>query len=214
MKQLFVLVLIFLLSGCNSFSNSSSTSINSDDSSSTSINSDDGLLVTDENQDLVEVFDSLLYQQWAIEYNQTFYTQNNIDENAHIHGSNSFENYTGDGVVVAVIDNGFDITHPEIKDKIIKTIDYKTRSSDVSHNSLEDHHGTSVTGIIAARDNNGGVRGVAPNVSLILIKLPNSLDEADVIDIIELAIMRVLMLLIVVGEQEIFQQIQKIQLLN
>jgi subtilisin-like proprotein convertase family protein len=78
--------------------------------------------------------------------------------------------YTGQGIVIAVFDDGVDHTHPDL------TANYLTDlSRDLILNipgalpvSLDDDHGTSVAGLIGASANNGiGGVGVAWNASLI-----------------------------------------------
>ena len=80
---------------------------------------------------------------------------------------------TGEGVKVAVIDTGIDLSHPEFKGKDIQWADLVNQKTE----AYDDHgHGTHVAGIVAA----GGtwstllsgfrLRGVAPDVDLIIIK--------------------------------------------
>ncbi len=135
----------------------------------------------------------LFYQQWSINYNSGFYNRNAINNNAHINPQNVFYSYSGKGVKVAVIDNGFDTTHPEIKDKIIKTISVDENGvvgSDVSPPTPISHHGTAVSGIIAAANNAIGMMGVAPEVELILVRYPtnNSLNDAVLIELFTQAV--------------------------
>ncbi len=135
----------------------------------------------------------LFNQQWSINYNSEFYNLNAIDNNAHINPGSVFYSYTGKGVKVAVIDNGFDITHPEIKDKIIKTISVDENGvvgSDVSPPDATSYHGTAVSGIIAAADNSMGIRGIAPDVELILLRYPtnNYLDDPILITLFTQAV--------------------------
>ncbi len=138
------------------------------------------------------VTDDLYYQQWYMEENSTFYSQNSIDSNAHIQANGNLSNYTGKGIKVAVIDNGFDVEHPQIKDKIIATVSVDTYGnilgSDVSHNPTSEYHGTAVAGIIASADDNVGIRGVSPEVELILIKSPSSITAAGEIELFNQAI--------------------------
>ena len=75
------------------------------------------------------------------------------------------EGILGEGVNIAVVDDGMDYTHADLRDNLdtSRNHDY-TGSGDIRH-PLE-HHGTKVTGIIAARDNGVGVRGVAPRATV------------------------------------------------
>jgi len=122
----------------------------------------------------------LFVEQWSIHYDADFYRSNLVDADAHINPQNLLQTYTGKGVKVAVIDDGFDITHPELKDKIIATISVDAQGnvgSDVGYVDSASYHGTATTGIIAAANNNIGMMGIAPDVELILIKMPQDVDD-------------------------------------
>lgn len=129
--------------------------------------------------------------QWATNSNidATFKTDYSIDSNAHINIETAWATtkgkYTkganiGDPVKVAVIDEDFEITHPDIKDKIISTYN----ASDTSTTNIADvdgdtyYHGLAVAGFIAST-----YLGVAPEVELILINinLDASIPDADII---------------------------------
>lgn len=71
-------------------------------------------------------------------------------------------------VVVAVIDTGLSLSHPEFAGRIVPGYDFVNKDSDPS----DDHgHGTHVAGIIAAGINNYiGMVGIAPAVSIMPIK--------------------------------------------
>ena len=133
----------------------------------------------------------LYSEQWSINYDSTFYLENSVNVNAHINPQNTFDTYTGKGVKVAVIDDGFDTEHPEIKDKIIATISVDENGavgSDISHVDSASYHGTAVAGIIASADNSIGMMGIAPDVELILIRMPNNLDDAVLIELFTQAV--------------------------
>jgi thermitase len=78
----------------------------------------------------------------------------------------------GSGVTVAVLDTGVDLQHPEFAGKLVPGWDF------VNDDAVpdDDHgHGTHVSGIIAARTNNGiGIAGVAPNARIMPVKVCNS----------------------------------------
>jgi len=74
----------------------------------------------------------------------------------------------GDGTVVAVIDTGIQLSHPDLTANILnngKSCIRKTSAND------DNGHGTHVAGIIAATDNAIGVVGVAPKAKLIPVKV-------------------------------------------
>ena len=81
-------------------------------------------------------------------------------------------------VVVAVLDNGFDLDHPDLKGQLISS--YSTATS-----ISEDNHGTHVAGIVgAAQDNRTFGTGVAPEASLLAIDVFEGEDaySSDVIE--------------------------------
>ncbi|MBE6184592.1 S8 family peptidase [Heyndrickxia ginsengihumi] len=78
----------------------------------------------------------------------------------------------GKGVVVAVIDTGVQTKHPDLAGRIIGgrnfTSDY---NGDVNNYEDNNGHGTHVAGTIAAAANNIGVVGVAPEASILALKV-------------------------------------------
>ena len=78
----------------------------------------------------------------------------------------------GDGVVIAIIDTGCQIDHPDLKNRIIGgknfTKDYKGDKDNYNDNN---GHGTHVAGTVAATENDTGVLGVAPLAKLLILKV-------------------------------------------
>lgn len=74
-----------------------------------------------------------------------------------------------DSVIVAVVDSGIDLDHPEFAGRLLPGYDYVNQDSDPQ----DDYgHGTHVAGIIAATGDNGeGVAGMAWNVQLLPLKV-------------------------------------------
>ena len=74
-------------------------------------------------------------------------------------------------VTVAVIDEGFEVNHPDLAGNVVEAYNCANKSSDVSEMSGENGHGTHVAGIVSAVANNGlGVAGVSHNARMLLIK--------------------------------------------
>ena len=75
---------------------------------------------------------------------------------------------TGKGILIALIDTGVDINHPDLQGQILSThnlIDH------FSESFADDLHGTAVAGVISARaDNNLGAIGIAPGAKLVALK--------------------------------------------
>jgi len=71
----------------------------------------------------------------------------------------------GAGALIAVIDTGVDVEHPDLRGRIARQVD----TTDQGWSA--DLHGTAIAGIIAANANNGeGSYGIAPEASLIVLK--------------------------------------------
>ncbi|MEA3371686.1 MAG: S8 family serine peptidase [Campylobacterota bacterium] len=122
------------------------------------------------------------YQQWSINSDDLFYSQNAIDADAHINAGDILNTYSGSSIKVAVIDDGVDVNHEDLAGAISATYNVLTKSTDVSHTYQDDIHGTAVTGIIAARLNAKGIVGLARRVQIISIKIEDSVTDGDLFD--------------------------------
>ncbi|TYS14519.1 S8 family peptidase [Rossellomorea vietnamensis] len=78
----------------------------------------------------------------------------------------------GKGVTVAVLDTGCDIDHEDLQGRVVGTRNF-TNDDDGNEENVTDYngHGTHVAGTIAANENGSGVVGVAPEASLLIIKV-------------------------------------------
>ena len=75
------------------------------------------------------------------------------------------EGLKGEGINIAVVDDGMDWNHEDLVDNVNQSLNHDYTDSNDVHHPFE-HHGTNVAGIIAARDNGIGVRGVAPRATI------------------------------------------------
>ncbi|MFH1933703.1 MAG: S8 family serine peptidase [Pseudomonadota bacterium] len=83
-------------------------------------------------------------------------------------------------VIVAVIDTGVDLTHPDLENNLAlevngyKAWDFGDNDQDVSYDSLslclKGDHGTNISGIIASIINGEGINGVSPTAKLFPLK--------------------------------------------
>jgi subtilisin family serine protease len=81
----------------------------------------------------------------------------------------------GHGVKVAVIDDGFELSHEELRfTDVVFSYDAERRVQDVSPKSELDIHGTKVVGTIFAAHDGRGIDGIAPDASLIAIRQPTT----------------------------------------
>lgn len=85
-------------------------------------------------------------------------------------------------VVVAVVDTGIDLTHPDLRDRLVPGISFVPGTS----GPMDDNgHGTHVAGIIAASANNGvGIAGVAPHCRLMPVKVLDAKGNGNTSDIV------------------------------
>jgi subtilisin family serine protease len=78
-------------------------------------------------------------------------------------------------IVVAVIDTGVDLDHPDLADNILRTNGEVVGYDFVNNDSIpddDDGHGTHVAGIVAATANNGiGIAGAAYGVKIMPVKV-------------------------------------------
>lgn len=81
--------------------------------------------------------------------------------------------YRGAGVLVAVLDTGFDMDHPDLAPNINYALSTSFVPGEPVDYTLPDtfSHGTHVAGTIAAADNAFGVIGIAPEAELMLVKV-------------------------------------------
>ncbi|WP_419944990.1 cadherin domain-containing protein [Candidatus Poriferisodalis sp.] len=73
-----------------------------------------------------------------------------------------WDTYKGDGVNVVVVDDGGDYFHEDLAANVDTT---RNHSYNEANDVFAGAHGTLVAGVLAARDNGVGVRGVAPRVT-------------------------------------------------
>jgi MYXO-CTERM domain-containing protein len=102
-------------------------------------------------------------------------------------GDGSFPR-TGDGAVtVAILDDGFETSHPDLAANFIAGYDFVHNDTNVAPDSNADAHGTEVAGALGAVGNNHlGVAGAIWNVKLMPLKF--GFDLATEIDALEYAI--------------------------
>ena len=87
---------------------------------------------------------------------------------------------TGSGAVIAVIDTGVDLDHPDLKGNLAGRGLDGMDANDRDGAQDEEGHGTHVAGIAAAVGGNGiGVAGVAPEASILPIRHGNFVEDPE-----------------------------------
>eukprot|EP01125_Pyxidicula_operculata_P020305 TRINITY_DN7491_c0_g1_i1.p1 TRINITY_DN7491_c0_g1~~TRINITY_DN7491_c0_g1_i1.p1 ORF type:complete len:689 (+),score=115.28 TRINITY_DN7491_c0_g1_i1:1082-3148(+) len=123
--------------------------------------------------------DPLLTNQWHL-HNIT-----DEDTHSHINVIKVWEmGITGKGVVIAIIDDGIDLSHPDLEPNWLPgqaNWNFYQRSSDIQPKDPKDWHGTACAGLAVAHSNNDicGV-GVAPNANFTgIVMLQEDLTHTD-----------------------------------
>ena len=109
---------------------------------------------------------------------------------ADVHGPAAWTITEGDNDIrVAILDEGVDILHPWLRDAVVDEADFVDDNPHARPDG-DDAHGTACAGIVASR--NDTTRGLAPNVSLVAVRIAKSdnagfwifddFDTADAID--------------------------------
>jgi len=107
----------------------------------------------------------------------------NIDPNADISILEAWKTTKGKGVKIAVIDDGADVNHEDLKANIFLAYNVDGKTNDIYHHSdsiTDASHGNSCAGFIAAPINGKGIVGVAPESKLILIRQEEEADSAAI----------------------------------
>ena len=106
----------------------------------------------------------LFNQQWNLRD-----TINGYDINV----SNAWALSQGENVRVAVLDEGVELTHPDLIDNLLSGYDATDGALGGVNggNKSDDRHGTGCAGIIAAANNNIGVKGIAYKSKIIPVRI-------------------------------------------
>ncbi len=92
---------------------------------------------------------------------------------ADINVVNVWDDYTGAGVLVGVVDDGVEYTHQDIAPNYDTSLDHDAveHDNDAAPSTSDDEHGTSVAGTIAAANNDYNVVGVAYDATLVGLRI-------------------------------------------
>jgi len=114
--------------------------------------------------------DSLFLYQWYLRNTGQWSGTAGID----LHVTNVWNNYRGAGIVIGIVDDGLQTSHPDLSPNYNAGLSYDFDDEDYNPNpTLTDNpHGTACAGVAAARGNNGsGVCGVAYEAGLAGLRL-------------------------------------------
>lgn len=133
-----------------------------------------------------DVFDETVYQSEEVSFNDP-----ELNDSIHawylkeIGAYDAWKVIQGDSdVVVAVVDNGFDMTHPEFAGKIVHPYNVLTQNANlrpIVTKEGENAHGTHVAATAVGHGNNGtGLLGIAPKCKLLPVQVGNDNLEGSI----------------------------------
>ena len=84
----------------------------------------------------------------------------------------TWQNYTGAGIKIGIVDDGIDYTHSDLSPNYLTALQYDAVTPDGSAlGTASDDHGTTVAGILAAARNGTGIVGVAYGAGIAGIRI-------------------------------------------
>jgi subtilisin family serine protease len=87
-------------------------------------------------------------------------------------------------ITVAIIDNGFNLKHPELKDKVVLPYNVWLHSDKIFPQSVD--HGTHVAGTALAMANNGkGICGIAPNCKFMPVQVADKQERMTTTSVLD-----------------------------
>ncbi len=111
--------------------------------------------------------DQYFSSQWSV--NNQGYLGSTVDADMDV--DNVWVHATGQGIKVAIIDEGVNLTHPDLASNLLQGYD-ATGNNSAGAPSNNDAHGTACAGIVAAIANNAiGIAGVAYNSKVIPVRI-------------------------------------------
>lgn len=106
-------------------------------------------------------------------------TINAITVNASVKADRAHKLSTGENIIIALIDDGFDIDHPEFNQpgKVVHSRDVSSNSNDPRPKNSYNNHGTACAGVATA----SGIKasGVSPSSVLMPVRLSANLGSMD-----------------------------------
>jgi len=126
--------------------------------------------------------DYIIYAQPDILQKREMTTYQKQSVTVQYHLTQRWKKTKGEGVKVAIIDDGFNLIHEDLKEvKVAFEYDADFKDLNASEKSSFDTHGTQVTGIIFAQHNGFGIDGIAPNAELIAIRQSTNLTSETIL---------------------------------
>lgn len=110
----------------------------------------------------------LYYSQWGLKNTGQNCKPTGIGRDINVEPAWSFS--TGKGIIVAVVDDGVQLNHPDLANNLLQGYDALGHNNNGSYSNF-DNHGTCCAGIISAEDNTIGIKGVAFEAKIVPIRI-------------------------------------------
>ena len=137
---------------------------------------------------------ALLYRPTDSRYSEQWHLYNrggrDLAANAHVFAEKAWDITRGSrSVTIAVTDDGFDLTHPDLQGpgKIVSPRDLKNRDA-LPIPERNENHGTPVAGVAIAEETGDGIVGIAPGCSFMPIQTTGYLDDLSIEQLFDWAI--------------------------
>lgn len=116
-------------------------------------------------------FKSINPLQWHL----TKTTIDGVPVDAGINIEKAWQVTRGQGVTIAILDDGFDLDHPEFAGRIRDPFDATENNDNPRPKTKDDNHGTACAGMACAAGLQGGASGTAPEATFLPIRLQSGL---------------------------------------
>lgn len=94
----------------------------------------------------------------------------------------AWQHTQGEGVIIAVLDTGCDLDHPDLAHNLLQGINFVKPGQPPED---DNGHGTHVTGILVAENNDVGMVGVCPNAKVIPVKVLDKNGNGNFLNVAE-----------------------------
>ena len=133
--------------------------------------------------------DSQYPKQWHLNHTGG----NQLTSGSHVFAEQAWDVTKGSrNIVVAVADDGMDLTHPDFQGigKIVSPRDFKGKDFLPMPEDGDENHGTACAGVAIAEENGVGCVGAAPGCALMPIRTTGYLDDESMEDLFQWIITR------------------------